>query len=148
MDHHTKEHLHETPWVVTGPLIALAIPSVIIGWLTIGPVLFGDYFEGAIFNLEGQNPLEIVGEEFHGPAAFVQHGFLGPAVYLALAGAIVAWFLYLKRPDIPARLLTQFGASAPAAHEQVLLRLVQRERAGARHARASASGSGRSATRR
>jgi len=110
MDHHTKDHLHETPWVVTGPLIALAIPSVIIGWLTIGPVLFGDYFEGAIFNLEGQNPLEIVGEEFHGSAAFVQHGFLGPAVYLALAGAIVAWFLYLKRPDIPARLLTQFGA--------------------------------------
>ena len=48
MDHHTKEHLHETPWVVTGPLIALAIPSVVIGWLTIGPVLFGDYFDGAI----------------------------------------------------------------------------------------------------
>jgi len=109
MDHHTKEHLHETPWVVTGPLIALAIPSVVIGWLTIGPVLFGDYFEGAIFNLEGQNPLEIVGEEFHGPAAFVMHGFSGVAVYLALAGAVVAWFLYLKRPDIPARLLMQFS---------------------------------------
>ncbi|HSC14268.1 MAG TPA: NADH-quinone oxidoreductase subunit L [Gammaproteobacteria bacterium] len=110
MDHHTKEHLHETPWVVTGPLIALAIPSVVIGWLTIGPVLFGDYFEGAIVNREGQNPLEIVGEEFHGPAAFVTHGFTGIAVYLALAGALVAWFLYLKRPDIPARLLTTFGA--------------------------------------
>src|SRR5574339_142890 len=67
MDHHTKEHLHETPWVVTGPLIALAIPSVIIGWLTIGPVRFGGYFDGAIFNLEGQNPVEHVGEEFHGP---------------------------------------------------------------------------------
>ncbi|HJR70662.1 MAG TPA: NADH-quinone oxidoreductase subunit L, partial [Gammaproteobacteria bacterium] len=76
MDHHTKEHLHETPWVVTGPLIALAIPSVVIGWLTIGPVLFEDYFRGAIFNAEGQNPLEIVGREFHGAAAFVQHGFL------------------------------------------------------------------------
>jgi NADH-quinone oxidoreductase subunit L len=110
MDHHTKEHLHETPWVVTGPLIALAIPSVVIGWLTIGPVLFGDYFEGAIFNLEGQNPLGIVGEEFHGPAAFVTHGFTGPTVYLALAGAVIAWFLYGMRPDIPARLLTQFGA--------------------------------------
>jgi NADH-quinone oxidoreductase subunit L len=109
MDHHTKEHLHETPWVVTGPLIALAIPSVVIGWLTIGPVLFGGYFDGAIFNLEGQNPLEIVGEEFHGPAAFVTHGFSGIAVYLAAAGALVAWFLYLKRPDIPARLLTQFS---------------------------------------
>ena len=56
MDHHTKEHLHETPWVVTGPLIALAIPSVVIGWLTIGPVLFGDYFEGAIFNARRAEP--------------------------------------------------------------------------------------------
>ena len=110
MDHHTKEHLHETPWVVTGPLIALAIPSVVIGWLTIGPVLFGGYFDGAIVNLEGQNPLEVVGEEFHGPAAFVQHGFSGLAVYLAAAGALVAWFLYLKRPDIPARLMGSFGA--------------------------------------
>ena len=109
MDHHTKEHLHETPWVVTAPLIALAIPSVIIGWLTIGPVLFGDYFEGAIFNLEGQNPVEIVGEEFHSAASFVGHGFLGPALWLAAAGAAVAWFLYLKRPDIPARLLTRFS---------------------------------------
>jgi NADH-quinone oxidoreductase subunit L len=110
MDHHSQEHLHETPWVVTGPLIALAIPSILIGWFTIGPVLFGDYFGGAIFNLEGQNPLAIVGEEFHGPAAFVTHGFSGLAVYLAAAGALVAWFLYLKRPDIPARLLTTFGA--------------------------------------
>jgi NADH-quinone oxidoreductase subunit L len=110
MDDHTKEHLHETPWVVTGPLIALAIPSVVIGWLTIGPVLFGGYFDGAIFNLEGQRPLEIVGGEFHGAAAFVQHGFLSPAVYLAAAGALVAWFLYLKRPEIPGRLLTRFGA--------------------------------------
>jgi NADH-quinone oxidoreductase subunit L len=109
MDHHTKEHLHETPWVVRGPLIALAIASVIIGWLTIEPVLFGDYFEGAIFNLEGQNPLEEVGKEFHGPADFVRHAFGGLAVYLAAAGALVAWFLYLKRPDIPARLLTTFG---------------------------------------
>jgi NADH-quinone oxidoreductase subunit L len=110
MDRHTKEHLHETPWVVTGPLIALAIPSVVIGWLTIGPVLFGGYFEGAIVNREGQNPLEIVGEEFHGPAAFVLHSLTaGFAVYLAAAGAFVAWFLYLKRPDIPARLLTTFG---------------------------------------
>jgi NADH-quinone oxidoreductase subunit L len=109
MDHHTKEHLHETPWVVTGPLIALAIPSAVIGWLTIGPVLFGGYFEGAIFNLEGQNPVEVVGEEFHGPAAFILHSLTaGFAVYLAAAGALVAWFLYLKRPDIPARLATQF----------------------------------------
>jgi NADH-quinone oxidoreductase subunit L len=110
MDHHTKEHLHESPRVVTWPLIALAIPSVIIGWLTIRPVLFGGYFEGAIFNREGQNPVELVGEEFHGPLQFVLHSFTaGFAVYLAAAGFLTAWFLYVKRPDIPARLLTQFG---------------------------------------
>ena len=109
MDHHTQEHLHETPWVVTGPLIALAIPSVVIGWFTIGPVLFGDYFGSSIFVAAGQNPLHELGAEFHGPLAFVEHGFSGVAVYLAAAGALVAWFLYLMRPDIPARLLTLFG---------------------------------------
>jgi NADH-quinone oxidoreductase subunit L len=109
MDHHTKEHLHETPWVVTGPLIALAIPSVVIGWLTIGKVLLGDWFDGSIFVLEEHNPLREVGEEFHGSLEFVQHGFAGPAVYLAALGALVAWFLYLKRPDLPARWLAQFS---------------------------------------
>jgi NADH-quinone oxidoreductase subunit L len=109
MDHHTKEHLHETPWVVTGPLIALAIPSVVIGWLTIGPVLFGDYFEHSIFTLAAQNPLHAMEEEFHGPWEFVLHGFMGAAVYLAAAGAALAYYFYVLRPDIPARLLTQFS---------------------------------------
>jgi NADH-quinone oxidoreductase subunit L len=112
MDHHTKEHLHETPWVVKGPLVALAIPSIFIGWFTIGPVLFGDYFEGAIFVNEAHNPLHHVAEETHfaGPAGFLMHGLMGPALYLAVAGALVAWFFYLKRPDIPARLMQQFSA--------------------------------------
>jgi NADH-quinone oxidoreductase subunit L len=109
MDHHTKEHLHETPWVVTGPLIALAIPSIAIGWLTVGPVLFGNYFAGSIFVLDGQNPLHEVGEEFHGSWDFVLHAFTGTAVYLAAAGFVVAWFLYLQRPDIPARLMQRFA---------------------------------------
>src|SRR5262245_53569480 len=111
MDHHTQEHLHETPWVVTGPLIALAIPSGIIGALTIGPVLCGDYFEGAIFGDEAHNPLHHVAEEtnFKGPLGFLLHGLMGPALYLALAGAVAAWFLYLKRPDLPARWLEQFN---------------------------------------
>jgi NADH-quinone oxidoreductase subunit L len=109
MDHHTQEHLHETPWVVTGPLIALAIPSVLIGWFTIGKVLVGDWFDGAIFVMPEHNPLEEVGAEFHGSLQFVLHGFTGPAVYLAALGALVAWFLYLKRPDLPARWLVQFS---------------------------------------
>ncbi len=109
MDHHTQEHLHETPWVVTGPLIALAIPSVIIGWLTIGKVLLGDWFDDSIFVLEEHNPLHEVAAEFHGPLQFVLHGFTGPAVYLAALGAFAAWFLYLKRPDLPARWLEQYS---------------------------------------
>jgi NADH-quinone oxidoreductase subunit L len=110
MDHHTKEHLHETPWVVTGPLIALAIPSIAIGWLTVGPVLFGDYFGGAIFGLEGQAPLHEMAAEFHGPWEFLLEAFKGPAVYLAAAGFAVASYLYLIRPEVPARLMTQFSA--------------------------------------
>jgi NADH-quinone oxidoreductase subunit L len=109
MDHHTQEHLHETPWVVTGPLIALAIPSVIIGWLTVGKVLFGDWFDDSIFVLEEHNPLREVAAEFHGSLQFVLHGFTGPAVYLAALGAYAAWFLYLKRPDLPARWLEQYS---------------------------------------
>jgi NADH-quinone oxidoreductase subunit L len=111
MDHHTKEHLHESPWVVTGPLIALAIPSLMIGWLTIGPLLFGDYFAGSIFVLDAHNPLREMSEEFHGPIGFLLESLTASATaYLGLAGAAVAWFLYLKRPDIPARLMQQAGA--------------------------------------
>src|SRR5690606_13442025 len=100
-DHHTREHLHETPWVVTGPLIALAIPSVIIGWLTIGPVLFGGYFEGAIFVLPQHDTVGAIGEEYHGPGAFILHALTSsPATYLAALGALAAWFLYLKRTEL------------------------------------------------
>jgi NADH-quinone oxidoreductase subunit L len=102
MDEHAREHLHETPLVVTGPLVVLAIPSIVIGWLTIEPMLFGGFFDGAIFVREGQNVLETVGEEFHGSLDFVLHAFTASvALYLAAAGSILAWFLYLKRPELP-----------------------------------------------
>ena len=104
---HAKEHLRESPAVVTVPLIALAIPSVAIGWFTIGPVLFGSFFADSIFVLEHQDVLHELGEEFHGPMAFVTHAFVNftsPALYLAAAGAFVAWFLYIRRPELPAQL--------------------------------------------
>ncbi|MEE9570942.1 MAG: NADH-quinone oxidoreductase subunit L, partial [Gammaproteobacteria bacterium] len=66
-DPHAKEHLRESPAVVTVPLIALAIPSVFIGWLTVGPVLFGDFFADSIFVLEHQDVVHELAEEFHGP---------------------------------------------------------------------------------
>jgi len=98
MDAHTKEHLHEPPRVVTWPLIALAIPSVFIGGLTIGDMLFGDYFGSAIFVLEKHDVLSQIG--FNGGWAFVQHGFGGPALYLALLGVFTAWYIYIKNPHI------------------------------------------------
>jgi NADH-quinone oxidoreductase subunit L len=109
MDEHTREHLHESPWVVTVPLVLLAIPSIFIGWFTIGPMLFGDFLGGAIFVREQNDVLGELGHHYEGPFAFLLHGFSSPAIWLAAAGAIAAWFLYLKRPDIPATLRTKFG---------------------------------------
>ena len=106
-DPHAKKQLRESPAVVTVPLIALAIPSVFIGWLTVGPVLFGDFFADSIFVLEHQDVVHGLAEEFHGPVAFVLHAFVNftsPAFYLAAAGASVAWFLYIHRPELPAQL--------------------------------------------
>jgi len=100
MDAHTKEHLHEPKWVVTVPLIALAIPSVVIGGLTIGYMLFGDYFGGAVYIADAHNGLGEVGKHFHGAWAFVEHSFSGLPIYLAAAGVFSAWFIYMKRPDI------------------------------------------------
>ncbi|TAK53533.1 MAG: NADH-quinone oxidoreductase subunit L [Gammaproteobacteria bacterium] len=108
MDEHTREHLHESPWVVTLPLIALAIPSVVIGWLTVGPVVFGDWFRGSVQH-GADGPLAILGEDFHGPAAFLLHAASSPALYLALAGIATAWFLYLKRPDLPEAIAQRFA---------------------------------------
>jgi len=109
IDRHAKEHLHESPAVVWLPLLALAFPSVIAGWLTVGRVLFGDYFNGSIVVLPEHDPLRELRAQFHGPQEFVMEAFKAPALYLAAAGALVAWFLYLKRPDLPARWQQQFS---------------------------------------
>ncbi|MDX1405830.1 MAG: NADH-quinone oxidoreductase subunit L [Woeseiaceae bacterium] len=101
MDSQTRSHLHESPWVVTAPLILLAIPSAFIGWFTIGPVLFGDFFGASIVVAPEHDVLARLGESFHGAWQFLLHAFQGPAVYLAAAGAGTAWYLYLKRPDLP-----------------------------------------------
>jgi NADH-quinone oxidoreductase subunit L len=109
MDAHTREHLHESPWVVTVPLVLLAVPSVIAGWPTIGPLLFGGWFGDAIAVLPAHDVLGHLREEFHGPAAFVLHGLQSPAVWLAAAGVTAAWFLYLKRPELAERLRERAG---------------------------------------
>ncbi len=98
----TRSLVHETPLVVTGPLVLLAIPSAVIGWFTIGPVLFGDFFGASIAVAEHHDVLAAIGKNFHGSWEFILHAFRhSAAVYLAAAGAATAWFFYLKRPDLP-----------------------------------------------
>jgi NADH-quinone oxidoreductase subunit L len=101
MDHHTQEHLHESPWVVTLPLVLLAIPSALIGWFTIEPMLFGGYFQDAIHVLAANDVLTRVGEEFHGsPLEFMWAAFSAPPVWLAALGAFTAWWFFLKKPAL------------------------------------------------
>jgi NADH-quinone oxidoreductase subunit L len=109
MDEHTREHLHESPWVVTLPLVLLAIPSVVIGWPVVGSVLFGDYFGNAVYVAPAHDVLGRLGEHYHGPWAFVLHGLQSPILGLAAAGVMLAWYLYLKQPGLPGRLRERAG---------------------------------------
>jgi NADH-quinone oxidoreductase subunit L len=109
MDHHTKEHLHESPKVVTIPLILLAIPSVLAGAIYIEPMLFGDLFKGAIYVKPEHNVLKEIGEHYEGLGSFMLHGMESLPFWLAMAGLGTAAFFYLKRPDIPARIKDKFS---------------------------------------
>jgi NADH-quinone oxidoreductase subunit L len=100
MDHHTQEHLHESPWVVTVPLILLAVPSALIGWFTVEPMLFGGYFNGAIHVLPANDVLAHLGEEFRGSGAFVWSAFMALPIWFAAAGVFTAWWFFLKRPQL------------------------------------------------
>ncbi|MCP5144299.1 MAG: NADH-quinone oxidoreductase subunit L [Gammaproteobacteria bacterium] len=104
MDHHTEEHLHESPAVVWIPLVALAVPSVLAGAALIEPMLFGDYFGSAIHVEHSHNVLEEVAHHFHGWFSFALHGFLGVPFMLAAAGFATAWFLYMFKPEIPGKI--------------------------------------------
>jgi NADH-quinone oxidoreductase subunit L len=103
-DHHAHTP-HESPWVVTLPLVLLAIPSVVIGYLTIGPMLFGDFFKDAIFiNAEHHPAMEELAKEFHGAGAMALHALTSLPFILAAAGVATAWLFYLQAPAIPAAL--------------------------------------------
>ena len=93
---------HESPWVVTLPLVMLAIPSLVIGHVAIGPMLFGDYFAGVIHISEAHEAMAHLSEHFHGAAAMSLHALSTAPFWLAAAGVALAWWFYLKRPDIPA----------------------------------------------
>ena len=101
--HHGDGKPHESPWVVTLPLVLLAIPSVLIGFFTIQPMLFGDWFGSAILIDAAKHPsMQHMGEHFHGAVAMATHGITTLPFILAMSGVGLSWFFYLKRPDIPA----------------------------------------------
>ncbi len=109
MDAHTREHLHETPWVVTGPLIVLAFFSVVSGYV-IDPVVFGNFFDGVIHVSPEHGALAAVAEHYHGIVSFVGHAFMGWAIYLAIAGVALAWYMTLKNPDFADSMRRRFSA--------------------------------------
>ena len=104
-DHGHAHEPHESPWVVWLPLALLAIPSVVIGYLTIQPMLFGDFFKDSIVVDAARHPaMAELGKLFHGAAAMATHGFTTLPFWLALGGVVTAWLFYLKAPGIPAAL--------------------------------------------
>ena len=99
-DHHEP---HESPWVVTVPLVLLAIPSVVVGFMFIQPMLFGDFFKDVIFVDAVKHPaMAKLGEIFHGPVAMALHGLQTAPFWLALAGVALSYYMYMVNPALPA----------------------------------------------
>ncbi|MEK6595752.1 MAG: NADH-quinone oxidoreductase subunit L [Pseudomonadota bacterium] len=109
MDAHTKEHLHESPWVVTVPLVILAIPTIAAGWF-IGPIVFGDYFDNVIHVLPQHNAIEKLGAEFTGIGGMMVHALSTAPFWLSTAGIFTAWYLYSARTDLPGKIKARCGA--------------------------------------
>ncbi|MDH6165629.1 NADH-quinone oxidoreductase subunit L [Variovorax boronicumulans] len=100
---HDDHKPHESPWVVWLPLVLLAIPSALIGFYTIDPMLFGEFFKGAIF-VDGtkHHAMKELEEAFHGPLAMAKHGLTAMPFWLALAGVVLSYYMYMINPALPA----------------------------------------------
>ncbi|MGV8900030.1 MAG: NADH-quinone oxidoreductase subunit L [Burkholderiaceae bacterium] len=114
--HHDEHHglalgqkPHESPLVITLPLVFLAIPSVIIGYFAIGPLLFGDFFKDVIFVAEAHEAMAEIAKEFHGPVAMAIHSITTAPFLLAVAGVITAYYFYMINPRIPAYIKDKSG---------------------------------------
>jgi NADH-quinone oxidoreductase subunit L len=104
--HHDSSHAHtphESPWVVTLPLVLLAIPSVLIGFYTIEPMLFGDFFNNAIYVNSSLHPaMGSLQQAFHSPMGMAEHALATWPFILALAGVLLAFYMYMVHPAVPA----------------------------------------------
>ncbi|HRM53062.1 MAG TPA: NADH-quinone oxidoreductase subunit L, partial [Ottowia sp.] len=110
--HHGHGHddkPHESPWVVWLPLVLLAIPSVVIGAMTLMPMLFGDVFKGVIHVDAARHPaMAELAEEIHGWLPMGLHGFVTAPFWLALAGVAAAYYMYMVNPALPAAIKRMF----------------------------------------
>ncbi|MBU3725221.1 MAG: NADH-quinone oxidoreductase subunit L [Burkholderiaceae bacterium] len=109
-DHGHGGEPHESPLVVTLPLVALAVPSVVLGAIAIGPMLFGDYFKGVIFVDPAHPAMAELAKHYHGAVALALHSVQTLPFWLALAGVVVSGYFYLVSPAIPQRISQQFSA--------------------------------------
>jgi NADH-quinone oxidoreductase subunit L len=100
---------HESSWVITGPLLALALPSLAIGYMTIEPMLFGDYFGNSIYVSDRHPVMQELNHHFHGAFEMALHSIVTLPLWLAAAGVGLAWLFYLKRPELPAMLMRRFS---------------------------------------
>ena len=108
-DGHGVHVPHESPWVVTVPLVLLAIPSIIIGALAADSMITGEYFKGVITVFADKHPaMAALAEHWHGWVAMALHGFTSLPFWLMVAGIATAWYFYLVNPAIPARLQQTF----------------------------------------
>jgi NADH-quinone oxidoreductase subunit L len=102
-DHGHGDKPHESPWVVTVPLVLLAVPSVLIGFLTVMPMLFGDFLKDAItVNATLHPAMTELAKLVHGPVELAVHSLATPALWLAVSGVVLAWYMYLVNPAVPA----------------------------------------------
>ena len=102
-DGHHDHTPHESPWVVSVPLLLLAIPSVVIGYFTIDAMLFGDFFKDAIFvNEDKHEAMHELGHAYHGAIAMAMHAFSSTPFWLAFAGVVSSYYMYMINPAVPA----------------------------------------------
>jgi NADH-quinone oxidoreductase subunit L len=109
---------HESPWVVTVPLILLAIPSVILGYFGIGEIVHGDWFKGVIAVTKEHNTIAVLTEEFHGAMNMAIHGLTSLPFLLAMLGVGLSYYLYVINPALPAKLRKQFSGIVTILEEK------------------------------
>ena len=111
-DHGHDDHAkpHESPWVVTLPLVLLAIPSVLIGYFTVNSMLFGDFFRDVIFVDAVKHPaMADLAHHFHGPVAMALHAFMTVPFWLAMAGVAMSYYMYMVNPALPTAIKRSFS---------------------------------------